>query len=353
MESPIFFTPPCSPLPMQECSPPSPMQSSSTFRANSASSRKILRRTRSAPCLLFAQTQVDEPSEPPQMSPIFIIRKSLISLYMYMLVGVVVYIHSGSLKGTNTHPYVDAAYFTMVTLCTVGYGDMVPNSNYIRIFTSVFILLGFANIGFLLNGLVAHICNSQEKFWLKVLHKTRYTKIIRRYIADEEGGGRMRTRTKVFLALTVITSCIAVGAVALHLLEDLSWEDSIYLSVTTVTTVGYGDFSMKTVGGRCFAIIWLLVSTLAVAKAFTYFTEYNIEERNRNMEKWILHKKLRLSDLLSADLDNDGSIRMPEFVLYKLKQMGKITQSDIQQIRKEFDSLGHGKITLSDLMRNV
>jgi len=66
---------------------------------------------------------------------------------------------------------------------------------------------------------------------------------------------------------------------------------------------------MKAVTGRCFAIIWLLVSTLAVAKAFTYFIEYNIDKRNRNTEKWILEKKLTLYDLLSANLDNDGSIR--------------------------------------------
>lgn len=148
-----------------------------------------------------------------------------------MLIGVVVYIHTGSLKGTKTHPFLDAAYFTMVTLCTVGYWDFVPDSKFIRIFTFAFILLGFAIIGFLLNGLVAHICDSQEKFWLNMLHQTRYTKIIRRYIVDEEGGGRMRTKTNIFIALTVITSCIAVGAVALHLLEDLSWEENINLSV--------------------------------------------------------------------------------------------------------------------------
>ena len=42
-----------------------------------------------------------------------------------------------------------------------------------------------------------------------------------------------------------------------------------------------------------------------------------------------------------------------EFVIYKLKEMGKITEKDILQIGKQFDLLDNtncGKITLADLM---
>ncbi|KAI5414273.1 hypothetical protein KIW84_058418 [Lathyrus oleraceus] len=63
-----------------------------------------------------------------------------------------------------------------------------------------------------------------------------------------------------------------------------------------------------------------------------------------------------LLDLAAADLDNDGSISKSDFVIYKLKQMGKITEIDILQISKQFDSLDHGicgKITLADLMETV
>lgn len=45
-----------------------------------------------------------------------------------------------------------------------------------------------------------------------------------------------------------------------------------------------------------------------------------------------------------------------EFVIYKLKQMGKISEIDILQISKQFESLEHGmygKITLADLMETV
>ncbi|PNX97075.1 two-pore potassium channel 3-like protein, partial [Trifolium pratense] len=108
--------------------------------------------------------------------------------------------------------------------------------------------------------------------------------------------------------------------------------------------------------GRCFAIPWLLVSTFAVTRSFLYLTDYSLHKRSREMTKWILHKKITLSDLAAADLDHDGSISKSDFVIYKLKQMGKISEIDILQISKQFDSLDHamyGKITLADLMETV
>ncbi|XP_057441332.1 two-pore potassium channel 3-like isoform X2 [Lotus japonicus] len=262
---------------------------------------------------------------------------------------------SGSFRGTTTFRPVDAVYFTVVTLCTIGYGDIVPDSIFTKIFTCGFILVGFGIIGFLLNELVVYICDTNEAFLLSMMDENRYKKILSTYMVDEEKG-RMRIRTKVCLALAVVIGCVAIGTVTSHFLEDLDWADSFYLSVTSVTTVGYGDYSFKTVAGRCFASLWLLVSTLAVARAFLYLTDYNMHKRNREMAKWILQKKITLSDLAAADLDNDGSISKSEFLIYKLKQMGKITEIDILQISKQFDSLDpgmYGKITLADLMETV
>lgn len=79
--------------------------------------------------------------------------------------------------------------------------------------------------------------------------------------------------------------------------------------MTSVTTVGYGDYAFTTLKGRCFAIVWLLVSTFAVARAFLYLAELRIDKRNRSIASWVLQKKITIGDLVAADLDNDGSIR--------------------------------------------
>jgi voltage-gated potassium channel len=51
---------------------------------------------------------------------------------------------------------------------------------------------------------------------------------------------------------------IAVGSVGFYLLEDLSLFESLYMTVVTLTTIGYGDLVPRTDAGRIFTIILIL-----------------------------------------------------------------------------------------------
>ncbi|XP_044502478.1 two pore potassium channel c-like isoform X2 [Mangifera indica] len=279
--------------------------------------KKLTRRSHSAPSVLseVKETFTDslDPRPPPKSTPL-IVKQAFFGLIIYIILGIVVFLVSGKYKGTVTSKPVDALYFMVVTLCTIG----------------------------------------QEAVLLSTVDENRFNAMVTTYMIDKEKG-RMRIRIKVCLALIVVVSCIAIGTVTVHFLEKLSWVDSFYLSVTSVTTVGYGDFAFTTLTGRCFAIVWLLVSTLAVARAFLYLAEFRIDKRNRRIAKWVLQKKMTLGDLVAADLDNDGSISKSEFVIYKLKEMGKIAEKDIMQICNQFDMIDSGKcgkITLADLMES-
>ncbi|CAN1292884.1 Two pore potassium channel c [Linum perenne] len=146
-----------------------------------------------------------------------------------------------------------------------------------------------------------------------------------------------------------------MGALVLYSVEDMDWIDSIYLAVMSVTTVGYGDRAFKTLPGRLFAAAWLLVSTLAVARAFLYLAEFRVDKRHRRITNWVLHRDITVEDLLAADMNNTGFISKSEYVIYKLKEMGKIGEKDISQICNQFKKLDPnnlGKITLPDLLEN-
>ncbi|ONI17685.1 hypothetical protein PRUPE_3G174000 [Prunus persica] len=221
-------------------------------------------------------------------------KKLIIGLIVYVIIGIVIFCTT-SFELEKTHKLVDALYYIVVTLCTIGYGDIVPS-------TTKSVLLR----------------PSDGKF----------KNMIQTYMVDKEKG-RIRTRSKIGLALGIVIVCIGIGIFAVHFLEGMSWPDSIYLSVTSTTA------------RRCFAIVWLLVSTLAVARAFLYFTELRMEKRNRRIADWVLQKEVTLRDLKAADLDNDGCISKSDFIIYKLKEMGRVAESDILQICKKFDSLEH------------
>ncbi|MQL72094.1 hypothetical protein Taro_004413 [Colocasia esculenta] len=245
----------------------------------------------------------------PSPGPSFVML-GFVGLALYLVSGVAIYAaEKGAFKtGGTTSTIADGLYFSVVTLCTIGYGDIVPRTNFVKLFICTFVLFGFGFVYVLLNGLVAHVLDRQEQALLGMVRAGERPAALHKYVMDVKKG-RVRVRLKVGLAVGVVVGCIAVGAAMARLLEGLGWVDSLYLAVTSVTTVGYGDVAFATAGGRVFATVWLLVSTLAVARAFLYLTELRMEKRNRKVARWVLHKKMTSSDMVAADLDRDGYIR--------------------------------------------
>jgi voltage-gated potassium channel len=64
--------------------------------------------------------------------------------------------------------YLDALYFTVITLTTVGYGDFAPQTNLGKIFSMLYILLGLGVLG----ALIALISDKSQA-WMAALSGSR------------------------------------------------------------------------------------------------------------------------------------------------------------------------------------
>ncbi|XP_057996794.1 two-pore potassium channel 3 isoform X2 [Hevea brasiliensis] len=237
-----------------------------------------------------------------------IVRQAFVLLILYLSLGVVIYwLNRDNFVANETHPVVDALYFCIVTMCTIGYGDITPNSTTTKLFSILFVLVGFGFIDILLSGMVSYVLDLQENHLLRNVKRVADMEAAGSIIIDVKKG-RMRIRMKVALALCVVVLCIGIGVGVMHFVEKLGWLDSFYLSVMSVTNVGYGDRAFRSLTGRIFASIWLLVSTLAVARAFLYLAEARVDKRHRRMAKWVLGQNMTVSEFLAADIDQNGFV---------------------------------------------
>lgn len=71
-------------------------------------------------------------------------------------------------------------------------------------------------------------------------------------------------RQRMSYALVALVALVAIGTLGFILIDHLSPLESLYLTVMTVTTVGYGDVHPKSSPGQAFATVFMLVSVATV-----------------------------------------------------------------------------------------
>jgi voltage-gated potassium channel len=76
-------------------------------------------------------------------------------------------------------------------------------------------------------------------------------------------------RNRLAFALSLLFVLLAVGTISFHLLEGWSLLDSLYVTVTTIATVGYGDFHPTSPASRLFTTVFMLLSIGTVGLLFS------------------------------------------------------------------------------------
>ena len=94
-----------------------------------------------------------------------------------------------------------------------------------------------------------------------------------------------------YLLLSLAITVVILGTVVFHLLEKWSWIDSLYFTVITLATVGYGDLTPTTPVGKLFAVIFV-ISGVGIFLAFlNKVMERRVERSEGRLEKRKSEKK--------------------------------------------------------------
>ncbi|XP_073220090.1 two-pore potassium channel 1-like isoform X2 [Cicer arietinum] len=222
------------------------------------------------------------------------------------------FLTSYQIEGIKTNGFLDALYFCVVTMTTVGYGDLVPNSPLAKLLACIYVFTGIALGGLILSKAADYIVEKQEIFIVEAICKAENFGV--EEIAEELGTNK--SKYKFVLAASTFCVHMIVGTVFLCFVENLDFVDALYCVCSTVTTLGYGDKSFSTTIGRTFAVFWILSSTICLAQSFAYLAELYTDDRQRSLAKMVLTRKLSPLDLEAADLDGDKAVSQSRSFIY-------------------------------------
>ena len=128
-------------------------------------------------------------------------------------------------------------------------------------------------------------------------------------------------RTKIYMAVTLLLMLLAIGVLGFRIMSNYSWIDAIYMTVITITTVGFGEVQPLDDFAKIFTIFLILASVIIVGYALTVITEYILSKND--IEELKLKKMQKKIDSLSNHIIICGYGRNGKQAASKLLAHGK------------------------------
>ena len=288
----------------------------------------------------------------------------LVFICLYVGAGVLYYKFAEGWDG------IDAMYFSMVTMSTVGYGDLTPDNTQARIITVLYALLGLLIIFNYVSDLMTTLtqpCFDAIRDWVERHFPTKGH--------DLDGNGQddyhvplhpvlfYASRLLVPLLLTLTIQLVAAacyvavegGANASSPLANFG--NAFYFCLITVTTVGYGDMSPKSREGRIFAFFHISAAVSLLGMFIGQVDTAREERRQQLQRQRLMLAKLDEEVWQSILPQGKEHIDKFDFVYGMLTKLELVSESDIQVFSKMFEKYDHeseGKlerVAINDIAR--
>ncbi|AEH01658.1 TrkA family potassium uptake protein [Lacinutrix sp. 5H-3-7-4] len=100
-------------------------------------------------------------------------------------------------------------------------------------------------------------------------------------------------RKKIYVALTLLLLVLIIGVLGYKLISGYTWVDSIYMTVITITTVGFGEVQPLDETSKLFTVFLILTSVIIVGYALSIITEYILSRNNlEDLKRKKMQKKI-------------------------------------------------------------
>lgn len=184
--------------------------------------------------------------------------------------------------------YANACYFCIVSFFTLGFGDIVAQTVAARVVIIPFIYVGVILIGVSVVSIYSVIHDHHTN--ASLMHRVHRERIksyeylcAQSDYTDRESYDTVRSIIKrahyynnIYSTVLVMTWLLIfwlLGALVYWATEGWSYFEAFYFVSIVLATVGYGDFTPNTRGGRSFFIIWVFFAIPTMTSAIASVTD--------------------------------------------------------------------------------
>ena len=287
---------------------------------------------------------------------LIVLKNSLIFVSIYLLIGIITF--SFVLEKWTI---IDSLFFLMVTITTIGYGDLNPTTDYSRAFTTLFALIGIAILGFTLGVIGSKISDSRrQEIQEKRLKEQK--KLMSAFSGEKKAKKRkeenqwqlvfnvvfIELSTHIFFILMLIAMALAIGYY-----EGWSVITSIYFAAITATTTGYGDIEPTSQAMRLICSLVFLPYSVCVMGSILSGIDNGITAMEvKRAEQEFFKTGLELHDIRNMNTEKEGKVSKLEFLKYMLVVLKKVDDETLTSIMDLFEKLEpdeNGDLNLSDI----
>jgi potassium channel subfamily K len=252
-------------------------------------------------------------------------------------------------------------YFACVIGTTVGYGDFLPSSDLSKIFTVFYIHMASITIAIVLSGVVTVLIES----------------VLRKMLEEDQGllidaSKVQRKQRKRFMTFVSLYVCIIlIGTAYFTFSDELKGQkgsrlvNGVYLTVVTISTVGFGDLAPTTDGGRAFACFLMITGIPVFATTLglfsqTLFGEVKEQGRMKTVRQLSSRKfstieslceKMKEMDIIDGHECEGHCVTKFQYLCFTLLNNGNCSLEELKGVMdnfKELDRSGDGTLDPSD-----
>jgi len=214
--------------------------------------------------------------------------------------------------------FIESMYLSSQVMTTVGYGDLTPTTWHGQLFMVFYVAIGVSLIASL----------TGEFLWVALEYETemlttRFSFLARHPFFRENKG-----------VLPLIT-CIIFGTVFYGAIEaeDKTYFEAFYMSIVTLTSVGFGYFSCITPLGQLVGSIWMLFGWVCVATVVKDAGDVILKHRKRLRSR---SAALTYFDKICNSETKKNTMDRADFIGFECLRYG-LSEADLRRANQAFD----------------